>query len=247
MGRSRVFISSNTFGKAFLAKAWEARGELQKYERRGFAQYFYIIITGHIETVIMSCIKARLKIIMSVQWNKAGLYELELNNEIQSHSLEPITSSIKQIASSTLNEVENAPLSKLVQLYNKVFPENINLVIGSESKKDLDALAVLRNIFAHGRDIFVEFEGEDPAEFKGILDGNPLKNPAQRLQAAGIITNFDITGQNHDSFTSIFFSDEAMLYFYNVVREVESKLKLNNQFVPENMMYHIQELPEIQS
>lgn len=246
MSKAKIYVSTNTFGKAYLVNAWEARGELLEYERRGFAQFFYLTISGHIESVIMSCIKARLKMIISINWSEAGEYEFELNNKVQTYSIKPIIASIKKMANSMLREVESAPLSKLLQLYNEIFPDNIGSVIGNEHKKDLDALACLRNLFAHGRDLFIEFEEKFPDDLKGTLDGNPLKYPAQRLHSAGIIKNFDITTKNHHLFTSLFFSDEAMLYFYKIIREVESKLKLENTFVPENMLQFIQELPELQ-
>lgn len=245
--RSKAFISSSTFGKAFLAKAWEARDELLEYERRGFAQFFYLTICGHIESVLMNCIKTRLNMIESAHWEQVGPIECTVNNEKHLCPLNPVIASVRLMASRMKNKVETAPLSKLLQLYNEVFPAALSSVVGQELSKDLDALAKLRNIFAHGRDIFIEFEGEDLMNLKGTLDDNPLKYPAQRLQAAGIITSFNITGQNHHEFISIFFGDKAMLHFYGIIREVESALKENSSFLPEKMMFIIPELPELQA
>lgn len=50
--RSKAFISTSLFSKSFLAKAWEARNELLDYEKRGFAQFVYLTICGHIESVL---------------------------------------------------------------------------------------------------------------------------------------------------------------------------------------------------
>ena len=247
--RTKASISSSTFGKAFLVKAWEARDELLEYERHGFAQFFYITTCAHIESVLINCIKIRLYSIGNFKWETEDPCKFDINKKVHLCPFDPIISSIRHIASSLEDSIENAPLSKLIKVYNDVFPETLSSVVGKELKKDLDALAKLRNIFAHGRDIFIEFENEDPSNLKGTLDDNPLQYPAQRLQAAGIIscTTSETTLQNHHEFTSVFFCDEAILHFYNIVREIESLLKECFSFLPEKMMYVYKELPEIQA
>lgn len=73
--RSKSRISSGTYGKAFLAKAWEMREDLLDYERRRFAQFFYLTVCGHLESVIISHIKMRLFFITQTNWEKGGAFK----------------------------------------------------------------------------------------------------------------------------------------------------------------------------
>ena len=68
------------------------------------------------------------------------------------------------------------------------------------------------------------------------LDSNPIQRPALRLHAAGIIKDLKIPDQTHDDFQSSFFADEALLYFYCAVEQIEQKLLDNVTFLPEKFM-----------
>lgn len=57
--------------KAYLAKAWAVRAELTDYERRGFAQFFYLTVCGHLEAVLVAHIKARLFSMSAFKWHNA--------------------------------------------------------------------------------------------------------------------------------------------------------------------------------
>lgn len=245
--RSRIWVSSSIYGKAFLAKAWDARGELLEYERRGFAQFFYLTLCGHFESVLMNRIKARLRFVHTSPWQLVGSIKWTIEATEHICSLEPVVASVRHMASRLTEEVENAPLTKLTSVFGTVFPESLRTVLGHELLNDINALAALRNIFAHGRDLVMEFEGEDLSSLRGNLDDNPLKFPAQRLQAAGVIDSFDITGSNHHAFMSNFFSDAAMLHFYRAVRSAEEKINSFGSFIPEEMWFDTPPLPELRA
>lgn len=123
-----------------------------------------------------------------------------------------------------------------MEIFAWVFPEKLRDVIGSELHEDMIALSDLRNIFAHGRQIFMDFYGEGFLDLLGSLDGNPLKKPANRLFKVGIIKSLEITGQNHNDFYAVFYSDDAMLYFYRAVNSIEEKLEANSTFLPERYL-----------
>lgn len=239
---NRSSISTNTFSKAFLSKAWEARSELLDYEKRGFAQFFYLTICGHAESLLASIITTRLLFIRTdtaINWGTLPSMQYQNNDVAHECPVEPVIASIKQIANSLKNETDSAPLSKLFALHDRTFPQKLKDIVGAELWADLDALASLRNLFAHGRDLIMDFDVDENFGFKGILDGNALMKPAQRLLKAGIIKNLDINGQNHHEFHGIFYGDAAMVYFYHAVQSIEERLRASTVFLPEknNIFY----------
>jgi hypothetical protein len=245
---NRTFISTNTFSKAFLSKAWEARNDLLDYEKRGFAQFFYLTICGHAESLLAKIITTRLLFIHTlVHWEELPPMPYENDDVTQTCSLEPVITSIKQIAKSLERETESASLNKLIELHGRTFPQKLKEIVGAKLSADLDALASLRNLFAHGRDLIMDFDIDENFDFKGTLDGNILKHPAQRLHEAGIIKDFDINGQNHHEFHAIFYGDAAMLYFYNAVQSIEEGLRSSTTFLPEKDFHFHSKLPDLKA
>jgi hypothetical protein len=57
--KSRTWISTTTYSKAYLAVAWEKRHELKDYKRRGFAQFVYLTISAHLEGVLAELLSKR--------------------------------------------------------------------------------------------------------------------------------------------------------------------------------------------
>ena len=248
MSRSlgRASISTSTFSKSFLAKAWDARKELLDYEKRGFAQFFYLTLCSHIESELAFTITRRLHFISRiVRWEDIPLMKWK-NQEIEQECpLDPIIQSLKQITRRLEADVESAPLSKLIELFGRVFPESLRVILGPELFDDMDSLATLRNIFAHGRNLTMEFEGEDWSSLKGTLDGNALKKPAERLYRAGVIKGFDINGANYNDFHASFYCDDAMLYFYKAAQSIETQLESFTPFPPERSWVVQTKLPPL--
>jgi hypothetical protein len=98
-------------------------------------------------------------------------------------------------------------------------------VIGEDLMRDLDALTNTRNVFAHGRRIGIEFDGVVGGE-RANPDSATLRPAAERLRRAGFSPRADtITRQNYRDWEASFFSDDALLYFYQKVVEIDIKLK----------------------
>ncbi|MEP0881716.1 hypothetical protein NDI49_09165 [Trichocoleus sp. ST-U3] len=171
---------------------------------------------------------------------------MQFNDGGQIHhcELKPVIDSVLQIVSLVAKDTENAPLNKLFELYSKVFSQSLKEITGKDLYEDLDALASLRNLFAHGRDLFIEFDGPFPD--KATLDNNPLQKPAQRLFKAGIIKDFNITGRNYDKFQALFYSDEVLLYFYRSVQKIEDVLIKSIGFMPEKSMTYMPPLVDLE-
>jgi hypothetical protein len=144
---------------------------------------------------------------------------------------------------SLADQSHTAPLNRLMEHHNMLFSPSLLDLLGKDLHADLLALAQLRNLFAHGREFFLEFD--DPFAGHATLDANPIQAPALRLHKAGIIKDLKITGQNHDVFQSAFYSDDALLYFHSAVRQIEQKLSANVTFLPEKRLWTVDPLPEL--
>jgi hypothetical protein len=245
--RVRIGISTSNFNKAYIAVAWESRKNLEDYERRGFSQFFYLTICGHIENTLSAIIKARVHSIRYMfVWNTVPPLRYNHDGVDCQYDQKAVAESLLKIIAGVERDTESAPLSKLIELHNKViFQKSLRDIIGPELWNDLDALASLRNLFAHGREIFVEFDAW-LVEGKISLNGNPLQKPAKRLYHAGIIGDLnDITGQNCDDFHALFYSDEALLYFYQAVQQIEDSLASSIEFPPEKTRRFFIPLPDL--
>ena len=243
---ARLSISTTTYSKAYLAVAWKTRSELQDYERRGFGQFMYLTMCAHMEGVIEALIRNRLhSITHMVKWESLPPMQMKDGKHVQLYDLTPVYESLLNIVGEVKNESRNAPLAKLIQRYNMMFSLPIREVVGKDLYEDLQALAALRNLFAHGREFFLEFE--DPFEAHASLDANPVQQATLRLHQAGIINNLKITGQNHPEFKSAFYSDDALLYFYRAVQQIHKILCGSVTFEPEAQLYRVPELPVLET
>jgi hypothetical protein len=126
-----------------------------------------------------------------------------------------------------------------------IFSPSLRDVVGNDLHEDLLALGTLRNLFAHGRDLFLEFE--DVFTGHASLDNNPIQASALRLHRVGVIKDLKITDQNYDKFQSAFYSDDALLYFYRAAEQIEDKLSKSVTFLPEKEMWSIPKLPALEA
>lgn len=245
----RLFCGTTGFNKSYLAIAWNARHDLTNSERRGFAQFFYLTMSGHVESVLSKIMEARLISVQHLNLQSPLFHSAE-GTQASDCDL-PVHDSLLGIVSSLRSEVEIAPLGKLMTLHKRIFQKSLQDVIGRELYEDLNALGALRNTMAHGRDLYLEFDEarSKPNELGGpiTLDGNPLKKAAERLKIAGIsnICVSDIDTLNWDEFFADFYCDDALLYFYKAVIQIEDRLRSSSNYPPEAMLSYVPPLPNL--
>ncbi|QFS52873.1 hypothetical protein [Nostoc sphaeroides] len=247
--KTRGSFPTSNYNTAYIARAWGMHKELEEREKRGFYQFFYLTICGHIESILSSVINARLDSInWLLQWDKIPPANYNENNITSLCDQKTVVESLLKIISAFENETENAPLGKLIDLHNKIFNKKLSELIGKELYEDLNAVASLRNLFAHGRNLFVEFKFDAPlTDGEVTLDYNPLKKAFDRLLRAGIInnpSNFNL--QNYGDFLVSFYNDDAFLYFYRAIQEVEEKLDNSIEFPPERAKRFFVRLPDLE-
>lgn len=246
----RFFAPTTGFNKSYIGTLWNARHELSDSEKRGFAQFFYLTISGHIESFLSKVISARLDSIMQLPFRSLSPQQGSIDGRQISCSTDPITASLQSIILVYRAEVESAPLSRLMEVYRSTFQRKLAEVVGQDLAGDIEALSALRNIFAHGRDLYLEFDRHvsNSAFTENVtLDKNPLQKPINRLQTAGIINMrvSDITGMNWGDFLAVLYCDEALLYFYRAVKESENKLRQSADNPFESAGLYIIPLPDL--
>jgi hypothetical protein len=249
----RYFVPTSGHSKSYIGSLWNARHELAESERRGFAQFFYLMLSSHLESSLSKIIELRIDSAMSFNPNSILVCPSmhgSIENEPVSCSSQPIYESLLNILSEFKSEVEVAPLNKLVALYKKTFGKGLKEVIGKDLNSDLSALGDLRNILAHGRDLYLETRKNGVADQMlevATLDGNPLQNPIKRLMNAGIITMSisAVDGMNWHEFLSILYCDSSLLYFYDAVKKIDIELKRSIENPFESYNFRIIPLPNL--
>jgi hypothetical protein len=243
--QGKYATQTGTFSKAYLERAWDQRADLTDIERKGFAQFFYISLCGHIEAVICAVIKARLSSMEIFQFNPVNDQTFTLDGVSQVCSFEPVSNSIWHLSNQISAEAETAALGKLLEVYNKVFPKKLSDTVGPELHKDINALVALRNIFGHGRSISIEIELKDGEVHNATLDGSVLKMPAQRLHEAGVINLPSPSNYAHIHLIDLMYCDDALMHFYNAIVAIETKLKSEVEFLPEKRKIFVTSLPTL--
>lgn len=237
--------SSSRCGKIFLYKMWKNRHDLSEDERKGFAQYFYITMSGHVESLLVTIIKTRLTTIEcefeKLRYNQIPIIK-NINREEKKFPMDPVLSSVISIASSLKNRVETVPLSDLLKIYDEVFSKGeLKSVVGGNVKRGLLAISQLRNVFAHGRDILMYFDSDNPNncdDFSAKLDKCSLGEPIKYLQKEKI---FDETIK-WNATLSVFFEDKVILHFYEIIRNAQSSL-IKERYEFEALSGYIDDLP----
>lgn len=241
--RGRASISTTTYSRAYIQKVWQDRGSLSDYERKGFAQFIYLTIAGQIESAIASIIMARLNSITHlVQWDRLPMVTyMKADKKRLRLCRTPIVGSIDGLVEYIEKQISRAPYISLKEQYSSIFKSELKTLAGDKLFDDLEALFDLRNLFAHGRNLYFEFEGEFPL-ITGIIDKNPIKKAADRLVIAGILKTTKFTMQDYHVLQDKLYTDEAILYFYKSAMEIEDRLEASMFFEPEKHMWHHQKL-----
>jgi len=243
---SQALFPTNNHSKAFIAYVWGIRAELEESQRRGFYQFLYLTICAHIESLLFSIIKARLHSIQATWYSIPPMNYTE-NNISSLQDRKVVVESGLKIIKSLEKDIEKASLDKLIEIHNKIFKRKLSELISRKLYEDLKALPSLRNSFAHGRDLFLEFKLDAFSTEKLDFDSNPLKPAFDRLVRANIAENISsFNFENYNDLIALFYSDNACLYFYNAIQEIEKELNNSIEFPPEKRRRFSVALPNLE-
>jgi hypothetical protein len=153
------------------------------------------------------------------------------------------------MANSLISQTRNAPIQKLQEIYNSIYPIAFKGVIGPELHKDIEALAKVRNHFAHGRQLIVEFTSKSPYlptdydKLEADVTRSTLHPAYERLRASGMPIPDVVTLANRHEWMDVIYSDSAIKYFLNSCAKAETKLLSANSFNGETSTVNTVPLP----
>ncbi|WP_156924402.1 hypothetical protein [Derxia gummosa] len=235
-----LYSPSSRNSHAFLSRIWQDREHLSETEYKGFVQFFYLMLCGHTECVIAEIIRIRLEHVkVAIRHSSVAPVQFKTGDHVETVSSAPLVDSVLQLTEAIRREAQTAPLRKLIELIPKVFPCKLKDVIGDSSVADLEALAALRNLFAHSRDFVVEFELSSSA----ISDLGPLEKPIKVLKSANLVSNEPFGGRNWNELVDAIHSDEALRYFYKAAQRIELEIYKLGTYGPSN--FNIRRLPPL--
>ena len=235
-----LFSPSSINSHAFLSRMWLERDSLSEFERKGFAQFFYLTLCGHTESVIAEVIRNRLlSMRIAIRPDTIPPLNFKTGDHVETIPSAPLVESLLQLIQSVTREAQVAPLTKLIEMISKVFPGNLKDAIGASTYDDLQALASLRNLFAHSRDIILEFEFQT----NSISDWGALEKPIKAMKTAKLVPDRAFNGHNWNELVDIIYSDEALRYFHSAAQEVELALYKLSAYGPPN--FNTRRLPSL--
>ncbi len=164
----RLGISTLVYSKAFISKAWAVRASMEEYERRGFFQFLYVTACGHAESILCNYLKAVLFLplltIRSATQFPVRVHTVDGIEHVI--STEPEHRALQRVLQSTIDDIDRAPLARLEKLHETIVGKTIHDIIGSNRYDDLRGLVSVRNLLAHGRELYVNINFSDQADLR---------------------------------------------------------------------------------
>src|SRR6266702_1463769 len=215
----RLGISTLVYSKAFISKAWAVRASMEEYERRGFFQFLYVTACGHAESILCNYLKAVLFLplltIRSATQFPVRVHTVDGIEHVI--STEPEHRALQRVLQSTIDDIDRAPLARLEKLHETIVGKTIHDIIGSNRYDDLRGLVSVRNLLAHGRELYVNINFSDQADLRVDLsfEQHPLENAIKSLRQANLIGREDKTRMTPDELMGAIYKDEVVVHFWN--------------------------------
>jgi hypothetical protein len=151
-------------------------------------------MSAHLEGVLAELLRQRCHSLRSMVYWEA-LPPMQFTEGEQKHlcDLKPLYESLLRVVAALEDESHTATLTKLIELYNVVFSPGVRDIVGKELHEDLLALASLRNLFAHGRDFFLEFEDPISIRLFGVATEMAAADDGNLVEQAGPVCGTPLT------------------------------------------------------
>lgn len=237
--------------KSFLAHSWKTHEELEEIQYRGLAQFAYTTMCADIEEVLSRIIELRCKTILSSSMNYHLLEFPYMENGKKTHcDTRIIVESIMRLARSLKKDASKYPFNKLVETYKNLFGKSVADTLSDGLFNDVEAIADLRNLFAHGRPIVYRGETESFAEELN-LSRHPFEKVSKRLRAVNILDSKTLAMNETKELEKAIFSPTTIEYFSSSCSEAMSELFEAIDFPSEkdklHFSMHLREFPLLKS
>ena len=220
-------------------------------ERRGFLHFLYINACGHVEAVISKALTARVETLdHNFKWGDFPLRPQEYNPSPSATERELLRETLLRILCKLMEAIDLAPFGALNTIHKQVFGCSVMDVLGSELYNDILGLVALRNLFAHGREFWLHYSANEPQTMGDLaldisFDGHPLKAAANALQRRGLIDASFVGLRYYQDVAEIFYSDQAVLIFYEAAQSVWKQYSSYSLFPGEELARMVGNLPNL--
>jgi hypothetical protein len=217
---SKISISTITYSIAFITKSWETHAQMLEYERGGFFQFLYITACGHAESVICDYLKSILFFpLHHIKSATAFPQRIMTIDETEfSVSTEPEQRAVQRILERSFEELDKASFRQIDSLHKAIVGSTIRETIGPDLYDRLKGLVSVRNLLAHGRELYVEIDESYNADTS--FERHPLENAIKSLRQAKLFNSGESdTYDAHDA-QGVIYRDEVVRHFWNTSVEV---------------------------
>jgi hypothetical protein len=217
--QGKLGISSIVYAKAFIKGSWDKRASMEDYERRGFLNFLYITACGHAETVIADYLKSVLFIPIfgltkTTDFPKRKVIEDGSENLV---STEPEQRAVQRLLERTTADLERAPMDRIESLHKTICGTTVREVVGPDLHDKLNGLLAVRNVLAHGRLLYVNFE--DSGIPDSTFEQHPFENAIKCLRQSGLF-NANAVPADANELYSVIYRDDVIRHFWNASVEL---------------------------
>jgi hypothetical protein len=221
---NKISISTITYSKTFITKTWENHPQMLEYERRGFFQFLYVTACGHAESVICDYLKSilffpllEIKKTATFPQRKMQIEEIEF-----SISTEPEQRAVQRILERTIEDIDKASFDRIESLHKLIVGSSIREIIGTNLFGNLKGLISVRNLLAHGRELYVEMDvgGDNVFDLDTSFEKHPLENAIKSLRQAKLYDTEQSDSYDAHEPQGLIYQDEAIKHFWNTSVEV---------------------------
>ena len=221
---SKVSISTITYAKSFITKTWDNHPQMLEYERRGFFQFLYVTACGHAESVICDYLKSFLYFsLFDIRKLEAfSQRTMEVDGVKHLINTEPEQRAVQRILESTIKDIDKSSFNRIEILHKLIVGSTICETIGPDLYGNLMGLISVRNLLAHGRELYIEIAVDEANEFSvdTSFEKHPLEKAIKSLQKAKLYNSEQYDSNDTDGPKSAIYQVEAMKHFWKTSVEV---------------------------
>ena len=248
---------------AITLRLWRDDASLSKSERAGLVNILFLTSASHFEEFLILLVKYRLTFPLMVLDGKPVLPSKQVRSfkstastqckplletkdptseQVHEVSFEEEQRMIVRIIDEWMDDLEGSGFADLLRRFEQVAGRRFQDIVGLETAQAINALFVMRNLVAHGRDAFIAIDTET---FEPRQGEKPLGAVVQCLREQQIIKLTERTRPNAPEIVDQVFSLKTGAYFYRAVRSAEQELMSLPHFQKPTFGFPPHILPEL--
>jgi hypothetical protein len=197
---------------------------MEDYERRGFFHFLYVTASGHAESIICDYLKSVLLLAkLPIHTGKAfQTRKLMVNGVEHLLSTEFEQRAIERLLDRTNDELERASFERIQSLHKTITGDSIQDIVGEELHDRFKGLLSVRNVVAHGRQLYVNFD--DSLQADPSFEEHPLEHAMKNLKRSKLFPT-DASAVDANDLYGLIYKDEVLLHFWNASVSIGEKYR----------------------